>query len=206
MNTLKTLSITAILAILPAWAQTDQQKFDAAYFAAQPPSVQAVMKMPVGNSAELTAREQAAVAAAQKGALIDGEIVGWGFDAFQTMLKYQSYGYTWINNILQPAPLPPGLSFPGFPAYDSNNPPAGSIKVSLNLADYPPYPVPAVAPPAAPIYYIGPLIPFQINEYETWDSQPNGFTVTTSAGTFVKTRQIVDGPFGPWIVQYYSKQ
>lgn len=184
---------------------TEQDTFDAAYLAAQPKPIRAVMAMPTDSSAALAARQAAAVAVAKQGYLVEGKIVGWGFDPWMTMKNYEQEGYTWVNNILQPAVLPPGLNFPGLPAYDPNNPPAGSIKVSTNLADYPPDAPPATPGPAPLSYYIGPLLPGQTNEYETYDSTPNGFTVSTAEGTFVKYRQVTQGPFGPWIVQYYVK-
>ena len=201
------LFVCSLLIGFLGYAQTDQQNFDNAYNAAQAPAIRQVLAMPVGSSAQLTAREAAAVALAKQGYLIDGEIVGWGFDPYLTMQKYAQYGYTWVNNILQPPPLPPGLSFPGVPVYDPKNPPSGSIKVDLNPADYVPYVVKNPTPaPVAPAYFIGSLLPGSATEYYTNDSQPDGFTVTTSAGTFVKTRQVVPGPFGNWIVQYYTKQ
>ncbi len=199
------LAICTLALCLSAIAQTDQQKFDAAFNAAQSPAAQKVLAMPVSSSAELSAREAAAVALAKTGYLVEGKIFGWGFDPYLTMQAYAQAGYTWVPNILQPVPLPPGLSFPGVAPYDPNNPPAGSIKVDLNPADYVPFAQPTVAPPPpAPSYYIGPLIP-GTSEYYTNDSQPDGFTITTSAGTFTKTRQVVPGPFGNWIVQYYTK-
>lgn len=198
--------ICALALSVCALAQTDQQKFDAAFVASQSPAARAVLAMPVGSSAQLIARESAALALAKQGYPVEGKIFGWGFDPFLTFQNYQQAGYTWVPNVLQAPPLPPGLTFPGVPAYDPNNAPAGSIKVDLNPADYPPYAQPSTpAPPPAPAYYIGPLIPGSTTEYYTYDAQPDGFTVTTSKGTFTKTRQVVPGPFGNWIVQYYTR-
>lgn len=186
---------------------TNEQVFNAAYFAAQPPAVQAVLRMPTGSAAEITARQQAAIAAAKLGYLIDSEIGGFGWSAYGVMLRYQQYGYVSVNNILQPDTLPPGISWvPGsvLGPYVPNAP--GSIKVSRNLADYPPFAPAPVPVPVTVQPYLGALLPGQSNEYYTDDQEQNGFVVTTSAGTFVKFRQVVAGPFGPWVVQYYVKQ
>jgi hypothetical protein len=66
----------------------------------------------------------------------------YGWDAYKVMQMRQSYGYTWVPNAAQPAvPVIPGVNFPndiGLRPYDPDHPPAGSIKVSTDIADYPP--------------------------------------------------------------------
>lgn len=117
---------------------------DDIYWAAQPTPVQALRNMDTatGNRAAL------AMKLAQQGFTIDVPIMVWNWDPVITMALRAQYGYTWVPSALQPPiPLPPGLSFPGLPAYDANHPPAGSIRVSVNAADYPPFDPP---PPPLP--------------------------------------------------------
>jgi len=102
---------------------------DQAYWAEQPPAVQALQNMDPAD------RMAAAQQLAQQGYTIDVPIMAWGWDPLTTMVERQNYGYTWVPSALQsPVPLPPGLSFPGLPNYDPNNPPAGSIKVTTDFA------------------------------------------------------------------------
>ncbi len=102
---------------------------DDAYWAEQPPAVQALRNMPDAD------RSLAAMQLAQQGYSIDVPIMVWGWDPLTTMVERQNYGYTWVPSALQPpVQLPPGLSFPGLPTYDANNPPAGSIKVTTDFA------------------------------------------------------------------------
>jgi hypothetical protein len=102
---------------------------DQAYWAQQPPAVQALQNMDPAD------RVAAAETLAKQGYTIDVPIMAWGWDPLTTMVERQNYGYTWVPSGLQsPVPLPPGLSFPGLPSYDPNNPPAGSIQVSTAFA------------------------------------------------------------------------
>jgi hypothetical protein len=51
------------------------------------------------------------------------------------MVQRQIDGYTWVPAGNQPSiPLGPGLTFPGLTAYDPDNPPPGSIKVTTDFA------------------------------------------------------------------------
>jgi hypothetical protein len=120
--------------------------FDPVYWAHQPPQVAALAKMPVDYSNPVSGgRTSTAIALATAGFTIDGEIDVWGFDPCWVMLEHSEQGYTWYPSLLQPPILvAPNLTFNG-QSYNPNAPPAGSIKVSLSLSDYPPF---APAPPA----------------------------------------------------------
>lgn len=51
-----------------------------------------------------------------------------------------NFGFTWVPAANQPnIPTMPGDDVPGLPAYDPNAPPDGSIKVSMDPDDYPPF-------------------------------------------------------------------
>ncbi len=103
-----------------------QQAFDQAYWASQPPAVQALQNMQ-------NPEQRAALGAqlASEGYSIDVPIMVWGWDPSITMAMRQSEGYTWVPSALQtPVEDAPGLpSFGTVAAYNSNNPPAGSISV-----------------------------------------------------------------------------
>jgi hypothetical protein len=88
---------------------------------------------------------QTALGLVQQGYVVDYQIHVQGGDPYGTMLDRQKWGYTWWPSLGEMAnfTVAPGLSEPDETPYNPNNPPSGSIKVSVNLADYPPYPVPA---------------------------------------------------------------
>ena len=142
---------------------------DDAYWAAQPPAVQAIrnMTLALNPDGSPNARETLAENLALAGNQIDVPIEAWGWDPTLTMAMRIQYGYTWVPSGLQsPVLLPPGLSMPGLPSYDPTKPPAGSIKVSVNVADFAPVakqqPTPAAATNAVgphnfgDMYYPGP--------------------------------------------------
>jgi hypothetical protein len=121
--------------------------FDTAYWNSQPSAVASLQTIPGEGQ-----RETAAQALAQQGQIIDVPIMVWGWDPWKVMLLRQAFGYTWVPSMLQPnvTAAPGGMPPFGEAPYDPNNPPAGSIKVSTNIADYPPSapPSPPPAPPA----------------------------------------------------------
>ena len=99
------------------------------YWAEQPAAVQALRNMPDDQ------RAAAAQALAAKGYSVDVPIMVWGWDPLVTMTVRQNMGYTWVPSGGQaPVAVTPGISFPGLPSYDPNNPPAGSIKVTTDFA------------------------------------------------------------------------
>jgi hypothetical protein len=104
-----------------------QQAFDDAYWASQPPAVQALQT--IQNPEQRTAL---ATQLASEGYSIDVPIMVWGWDPSITMAMRQADGYTWVPSALQnPVEDAPGLATMGtFAAYSANNPPAGSIAVS----------------------------------------------------------------------------
>jgi hypothetical protein len=76
-------------------------------------------------------REATATQLANEGYSIDVPIMVWGWDPSITMAMRQSEGYTWVPSALQAqVQVAPGLSSVGtLAAYNSNNPPPGSISV-----------------------------------------------------------------------------
>lgn len=127
---------------------------DDIYWDAQPHPVQALRNMPVAIAGD---RDTAAMKLAQQGFAIDVPIMAWGWSPVCVMCERIQYGYTWTPTALQsPILLPPGLSFPGLPSYDPNHPPAGSIKVSVNAADYPAVDPPVPPPPPTATNVVGP--------------------------------------------------
>ena len=107
------------------------------------------------GAVRLTDQDQRAAQAAQlasKGFTIDVPIMVWAWDPYLVMTLRSNYGYTWVPSALQPAvTMAPGISIPGAVPYDPAHPPAGSIHVSTNIQDYPPFNPPAQpAPPTPP--------------------------------------------------------
>jgi hypothetical protein len=100
-----------------------------AYWAEQPPAVQALRNIPDDQ------RAAAAQDLANQGYTIDVPIMVWGWDPLVTMTQRAADGFTWVPSALQPAvPVAPGDSFPNLPSYDPNTPPPGSIPVSTAFA------------------------------------------------------------------------
>jgi hypothetical protein len=120
--------------------------------------VAALAKMPVDYPSPVSGgRTATAIVLATQGFLIDGEIDVWGWDPYLVMLIRSQQGYTWTPSLLQPPVLiAPNLS-QGAQSYNPNAPPAGSIKVSLALPDYPAFlpPMPAMAAAAPPTSCVG---------------------------------------------------
>lgn len=170
---------------------TSQQQFDQAYWASQPPEVQALQTIdPAQRAAQ-------AATLAKNGFIIDVPIMVWGWDAYLVMTMRAQMGYTWVPSALQPPiSIAPGLTVPGVVPYDPSNPPPGSIKVSINIADYPPFAPPAPATPQnpAPTDPVGVQTIGSIYTSVPGDAYPNGATYTDSRGTFQK--EVIVTPFG----------
>jgi len=132
--------------------------FDTAYVLSKDPRVQALfagyMGFP-GTALDPSVRYNTAYQLALSGLLIDAPIDAYAGDPYTYMFEREQYGYTWVPSALAaPIPLAPGLSYPGVPSYNANPPfPPGSIKVSINLADYPPFALPTV--PTPPVPFVG---------------------------------------------------
>jgi hypothetical protein len=102
-----------------------EQSFDDAYWAAQPPAVQALRNMD-----DYDERTQLAAKLSAQGYNIDVPIMVYGWDPAKITAARESYGYTWVPSALQqPVEEAPGISTPGATAYNANNPPPGSIAV-----------------------------------------------------------------------------
>jgi hypothetical protein len=172
--------------------QTTQQQFDQAYWASQPPEVQALPGI-----ADPTQRATQAATLATNGFTIDVPIMVWGWDAYLVMQMRAQFGYTWVPSALQPpVTIAPGLTGPGVVAYDPLHPPAGSIKVSTNIQDYPPYIAPPQPTPQTPAGDdpVGLQSVGTIYLSVPGETYPDGATFTDSRGTFQK--HMVVTPFG----------
>jgi len=168
-----------------------QTEFDQAYWASQPPEIRALPSIE-----DQGCRATRAADLATKGFVIDVPIMVWSWDAYLVMQQRLSFGYTWVPAALQtPVTICPGLGAPGTVPYDPAHPPAGSIKVSLNLADYPPFNPPAVTPsPTANTDPVGPQAVGVLYNSVPGDNFPDGAKFTDSRGTFLKHVTIT--PFG----------
>ena len=179
---------------------TTQTEFDQIYWASQPPEVRALPGI-----ADLDQRATRAAQLAGSGFLIDVPIMVWAWDAYLVMQQRQAYGYTWVPSALQPSiQVAPGISDPPFAPYDAAHPPAGSIKVSLNIGDggktswgdYPPFNPPAPPTPQTPAATdpVGAQSVGNIYLSAPGDNYQDGAKYTDSRGTFVK--QVIVTPFG----------
>ena len=177
---------------------SQQQQFDQVYWAFQPPEVRALPSIPDQDS-----RATRAADLASKGFVIDVPIMVWSWDAFLVMKQRADFGYTWVPAALQtPISIAPGLSAPGTIPYDPAHPPAGSIKVSINPADYPPFAPPVVTPsPTATNDPVGPQSIGVLYNSVPGENYPDGATFTDSRGTFLK--HVVITPFGR--MNYWEK-
>ena len=101
------------------------ESYDDAYWAAQPPAVQALR-----NVDDYSQRTELAAKLSAEGYDIDVPIMVYGWDPAKITAARESYGYTWVPSATQtPVEMAPGVTAPGGTAYNANNPPAGSIAV-----------------------------------------------------------------------------
>jgi hypothetical protein len=168
-----------------------QTAFDKAYWASEPPELQALPAI-----ADFTQRTTRAAVLAAQGFIVDVPIMVWGWDPYLVMTMRANYGYTWVPSALQPnVSVAPGVTQPGSVPYNPANPPAGSIKVSTNIADYPPL----IPPPTSTLVAsdgdpVGPLSIGTLYLSVAGDTSPDGTKFTDSRGTFLKHVTIT--PFG----------
>lgn len=110
-----------------------QAKFDPAYWASQPDPVRALQYI-----SDATQRIDTAIVLSRQGYVIDAPIMVTGYSPYAVMWLRVFYGYTWVPSALQqPVCSAPGIQTPYCQQYDPTKPPVGSIKVSLDLRDYP---------------------------------------------------------------------
>jgi len=122
----------------------------------------------------------------------------WGVDPFAFMTYYMALGYRWIPNANQPPlQVAPGIVGSGWPEYNPAAAPPGSIILSLNLNDYPPYTQPVIVPaPPKPTSLVGaylgggfyaaePGAATALTNGETYSGDPRGtFTFHSTATPF----------------------
>ena len=168
-----------------------QTEFDQAYWASQPPEIRALASVEDQGSRGTRAAELAA-----KGFVIDVPIMVWSWDAYLVMKLRSDFGYTWVPSALQtPVTIAPGLSAPGAVPYDPAHPPSGSIKVSVDPSDSPPF-----NPPAPPSSSTAANEPVGVQSLGVLyysvpgENFPDGAKFTDPRGTFLK--HVVITPFG----------
>ena len=99
--------------------------FDDAYWASQPPAVQALRNMD-----DQTRRSELAGQLTAAGYKIDAPIMVWGWDPAKVTNLRQGMGYSWVPSGFQnPVAEAPGVDDHGSQPYDPTNPPSGSITV-----------------------------------------------------------------------------
>jgi hypothetical protein len=185
-----------------------QAAFDAAYWASFPPAVAALQSMQVDveiSPAPPNGRTQTAINLAKQGFVIDTETMVYGWGPYLMMSDRQAFGFTWVPSLLQAPPtIAPGVNDPGVAAYNPNNPPAGSIKVSTNLADYPPYATPAPVPTVTDL--VGAQILAGVNQYFAvyGDTSPAGTDFTDARGKFQKFASVINEPMGSHVWYYWE--
>jgi len=152
-----------------------QTTFDEAYWESKPPSIQKLRDLDVtdGPLGALTGstRYKAALALANQGFVVDVPIMIWGWDPYLTMQLRQTYGFSVVPSALG----------------------AMNIKVSTDLADYPPM-VPPPPPPAPPTNPVGPCSVGDIYLSVAGDTSPDQAKHSDARGTFIK--HVVLTPFG----------
>jgi hypothetical protein len=171
---------------------TAQQQFDQAYWMSQPPEVRALPGI-----ADQDQRANQAATLATDGFTIDVPIMVWAWDAYLVMQMRSQFGYTWVPSALQPpVTIAPGVAQPGVVAYDPLHPPPGSIAVSTNIADYPPFESSPQPTPQTPVISdpVGLQSIGSIYLSVAGETYQNGAQFTNSRGTFQK--HMVVTPFG----------
>jgi hypothetical protein len=168
-----------------------QTAFDKAYWASQPIELQTLPAID-----DFTQRSLRAASLAVKGFIVDVPIMVWSWDPYLVMTMRAAYGYTWVPSALQPnVTVAAGITQPGAVAYDPMHPLPGSIKVSTNIADYPPLNPPTPAPlQSTGGDPVGLLSVGNLYLSVAGESYPDGAKFTDSRGTFLKHVTIT--PFG----------
>lgn len=141
----------------------DSATFNSIYWASKAPEVRATFDVNGAGQGQ-SAREAAAPALIKAGHIIDREIMIWGQDPFKIMSLRVFYGFTWVPNAVQPSPF-----YVGAPPYDPKLFPLGSIRVSVDPADYPAFAPPPPPPPPAHYYYSLPGNPAKEGDEVTKD-------------------------------------
>jgi hypothetical protein len=187
-------------------ANAYMELFDAAYAASKPPAFKPLYNGYSWGSSpaaiQLTQAQRWALVGQliAAGWTIDEEIEFDGFDPYSVMYMRQLYGDTWV-----PAGLGNVAATTESPSEYVGPVPAGAIKVSTLLSDYPPYPLPTVNTPVIPPIpqaanpvgiRIIPQVPSQPNFVGDIfkcaianDGYPVGATWSGTSGTFTGTWQ-----------------
>ncbi len=132
-------------------ANAYQALFDAAYYASKAPAFQPLYSGRAGAqmsaAAPLTQNQTIALIAQllAQGYVIDEEIDFLGMDPYTIMSCRQQYGIPWVYPGLGNA-----LTSPESGVTPSGPAPAGAIKTTTLISDYPPYPVTANSAPVTP--------------------------------------------------------
>lgn len=186
-----------------------REEFNEMYWLAQHPEVRALKPMPVSTEKEISARYEAAEKLAKQGFVIDVEIHSYDRDPFLQMIRMRDYGYTWYPALLQTPTfeLPPGIAglpgnvisggsmWPNRP-YNPNAPMPGSIKVSLDPADYPPFDEAPAPPPPVPQGVPGVITGRKTRGIIVGDNSPAGTKWTDMATGSVWVKRFYANPFG----------
>ena len=108
-----------------------QKQYQDNYWNSLPSQVQALRNLP----ADSPERIKLAQDLSKQGFSIDPQIMIQGEDPYMSIKNRMDAGYTWSPSLGQSVTsVAPGLTFPGLPSYDPNNPPAGSIPLNLDFA------------------------------------------------------------------------
>lgn len=128
-----------------------QKAFDGAYWLSFPKPIRDTFNPLTNPNEPFDNLKDKALAFSQQGFKIDVYIMLMRMDPYIIMRQRQDLGFSSVPAVGEmPVTLPPSLGGP------TN---AGSIKVSVNLADYPAYPEPQVPTPTNPTRSpIGPLL------------------------------------------------
>ena len=166
------------------------------YWASRHPEVRKLRDME-RMSAE---RAAAALELVKRGFTVDAVIDLGRWDAADTMRARQVFEFTWVPALgQQDVGVMPGLSVPAY-GYDPDKPPPGSIRVSTDAADYPPFDPPAEAPPPVVLPAVGRPLGgpfFDSHDFTT----PDGATLIQAGVTYRKHAKAT--PFG--FYHYWEK-
>jgi hypothetical protein len=165
--------------------ETNEQ-FNAAYWASQPVEIQALHAVRVIDPSIDQTKEYTRLA--MGGMIIDKPIMVENQDPWKVMSTLKSYGYTWVPSaLMNPTQIAPGLGHVGnLTVYDPSFIPPGAIKVSIDIADYPPVNAPAPVNTDAPEVLVGAHSFGDLYLTVTGDNSQAGTEYTDERGTFVK--------------------
>ena len=183
------------------------KQFEDAYWSSFPPAVRALRPMLAdltNDKISLEAVQEKAFELAVAGYTVDPLVMRYGMDPYFVTVSRKDQGYAWVPAFMEEKNYDagPGVTHPapGWRPYDPANPTPRHIKVSLDLADWPPFDKPVAQEPTLPVIaqpnFLAVLTPSKRGALPG-ENSPDGTVFDGPQGKWIK--KVLTGPFGNWV-------